>query len=390
MASVVTLKRYIKQCDDIIEKNVIEQAEKLENEIVSVFQKEIEGIRSGLSNYSPCMMGTMPDDRTFSTGTDVDYIADLRLLRSKLQMELEKNESYVERNADDKKNKVFISHATKDGDYVKIFVNLLEDIGLSEDEIVCSSISGYGIPLGEDIYDWLSSQFQEFNLHVIFMLSNNYYQSVACLNEMGAAWVLKQKYDSVLLPNFDFVQIKGAINPNKIGIKLDSNADELNHRLNELKDNLIEEFSLRAVSATKWERHRNEFVENIGKITPEETAENEQEIVGQSQNSISKDAGILLVYAASSSDGQVTRLKSISGLAVCGGNWNFVGEEATAREESRWEDAVIELENYGLITALSYKRQIFRITTTGYEVADEIKEKFNIDTEKNPDEYLNN
>ena len=206
-------------------------------------------------------------------------------------MELEKNESYEERNSDDKKNKVFISHATKDSEYVKTFVNLLEDIGLSEDEIVCSSISGYGIPLGEDIYDWLSSQFQEFNLHVIFMLSNNYYQSVACLNEMGAAWVLKQKYDTVLLPNFDFVQIKGAINPNKIGIKLDSNADELNHRLNELKDNLIEEFSLRAVSATKWERHRNEFVENIDKITPEEAAEDEQEIVGQSQNSISNEQG---------------------------------------------------------------------------------------------------
>lgn len=41
MVSVITLQRYIKQCDNIIEKNDIEQAEKLENEIVSVFQKEI-------------------------------------------------------------------------------------------------------------------------------------------------------------------------------------------------------------------------------------------------------------------------------------------------------------------------------------------------------------
>ena len=157
-----------------------------------------------------------------------------------------------------------------------------------------------------------------------------------------------------------------------------------------MKDNLIEEFGLRAISATKWERHRNEFVENTSKITPKATAEDEQEVVEQSQTTISKDAGILLVYAANSSDGQVTRLNSLSGLSVCGGNWNFVGEGATAREESRWEDAVIELENYGLITALSYKRQIFRITTTGYEVADEIKESFNIDTDKNPDEYLKN
>ena len=87
---------------------------------------------------------------------------------------------------------------------------------------------------------------------------------------------------------------------------------------------------------------------------------------------------------------EVIRLNSLSGLSVCGGNWNFVGENATARQESRWEDAVIELENYALITASSYKRQIFKITTTGYNAADEIKEKLNIDTEKCPDEYLEN
>lgn len=49
------------------------------------------------------MMGSTPDGRTFSAGKTVDYIADLKLLRSKLQMEFEKNESYVERKADNKK-----------------------------------------------------------------------------------------------------------------------------------------------------------------------------------------------------------------------------------------------------------------------------------------------
>lgn len=388
MASVITLQKYIEKCNDVIEKNDVTQAKVLEKEIVSVFQKEIDGIKSGLSNYSPCMIGSTHDGRTFSTGMDVDYIADLKILRSRLQMELEKNEAYFQPNTNDKKNKVFISHASKDSEYVKAFVNLLEDIGLSEDEIVCSSISGYGIPLGADIYDWLSSQFQEFNLHIIFMLSDNYYKSVACLNEMGAAWVLKQKYDSVLLPDFDFVQIKGAINPNKIGIKLDSEADELNHRLNELKDTLIDEFTLKTISSTKWERHRNEFVENIKEIAPTTNDEDEKEKIEEPKSSISMDAAVLLVYAANGSDGQITMLKSISGLSICGGRWDFVGESATAREESRWEDAVIELENYDLITALSYKRQIFRITTTGYRVADEIKEKLNIDTNKCPDEYL--
>ena len=53
------------------------------------------------------------------------------------------------------------------------------------------------------------------------MLSDNYYKSPACLNEMGAAWVLKKEYRSILLPGFDYKEIEGAINPRKIGIKLD-------------------------------------------------------------------------------------------------------------------------------------------------------------------------
>lgn len=388
MASVITLQKYIEKCNDVIEKNDVTQAKVLEKEIVSVFQKEIDGIKSGLSNYSPCMIGSIHDGRTFSTGMDVDYIADLKILRSRLQMELEKNEAYFQPNTNDKKNKVFISHASKDSEYVKAFVNLLEDIGLSEDEIVCSSISGYGIPLGADIYDWLSSQFQEFNLHIIFMLSDNYYKSVACLNEMGAAWVLKQKYDSVLLPDFDFVQIKGAINPNKIGIKLDSEADELNHRLNELKDTLIDEFTLKTISSTKWERHRNEFVENVKKITPVINDEEEQEKIEELKNSISRDAALLLVYGANYSTGQIIMLRTLGGLTIKGGKWNFVNQEGGPREESRWEDAVVELEKNNYITALSHERRIFRVTTTGYKLADEFKAKLNIDTDKSPTEYL--
>ena len=136
---------------------------------------------------------------------DIDYIRDIRILRSKLQFELEKisDENSIS-TSDNKPKKVFISHASNDKSFVQLIVNLLEDIGLSETEIVCSSIPGYGIPLGKDIYDWLSEQFQNCDLHIIFILSDNYYNSVACLNEMGAAWVLKQKYDTVLLPEFDF------------------------------------------------------------------------------------------------------------------------------------------------------------------------------------------
>lgn len=287
------------------------------------------------------------------------------------------------------KNKLFISHSSKDVEYVKAFVNLLEDIGVPEDAIVCSSVTGYGIPLGEDIYDWLSMQFQKYKLHIIFMLSNNYYKSVACLNEMGAAWVLKQEYYSILLPEFDFVQIKGAINPNRIGIKLDNEIEELNHRLNELKDALIEQFSLNSLSVSKWERLRNQFVKTIKEIDNDLNEKNDENLSNRSSSiQISKDAKILLVYSANSSNGEIIVLRTMSGLTVKGGKWNFVKYNGGAREESRWQDAIIELVNLSLISDVSNKGEIFRVTTKGYKTADNIIKNLSINTEISPEEYL--
>lgn len=131
--------------------------------------------------------------------------------------------------------KVFISHSSQDKDYVSCIVDFLEDIGLTQEQLFCSSIPGYGIPLDEDIYDYLKQQFQEHNLHVILVLSDNYYQSVACMNEMGAAWILQNKYTTILLPGFEFKEIKGAINPRKIGLKLDGDLTEVKENWDNLK-----------------------------------------------------------------------------------------------------------------------------------------------------------
>ncbi len=387
MIAIETLQRYITLCDNVICNNDYSGAETLESEIISVFDNEINGIRGGLSNYSPCFLGSTPYG-TVTDNIDVDLLNDIALLKSKLQAELEK--IMVENSkaiSNIKPKKVFVSHASNDKLFVELFVNLLEDIGLSETEIVCSSIPGYGIPLGKDIYDWLSEQFQNCDLHIIFILSDNYYNSVACLNEMGAAWVLKQKYDTVLLPEFDFPQIKGAINPQQIGIKLDSDCTELNQRLNELKDSLIDEFELQSLSAAKWERHRNEFVNKIASVS-EEICDDETSNDSESQSSISTDAAVLLAYAANDASGRIIMVSTLGGLSVCAGKWNFVDANGGARENARWNGAVDELESYGLIEDGSYKHQVFAVTHIGYKVADEVKKKLEIDFNNSPDQYL--
>ena len=167
----------------------------------------------------------------------------------------------------EKPHKLFISHSSKDADYVEAFVSLLEILGLREEEIICSSVPPYCIPLGNKVYDWLVKEFQQSDLHVVYALSENYYASAASLNEMGAAWAMKQKWTGLLLPGFSFDQLDGCIDKTQISIKLDdADTRTLNFRLGELKNEIIAEFGLRTISEASWERHRNEFLRRITEI----------------------------------------------------------------------------------------------------------------------------
>ncbi len=98
------------------------------------------------------------------------------------------------------------------------------------------------------------------------MLSKNYYKSPVCLNEMGVAWVLKSEYTSILLPGFEYKEIKGAVNPNKIGMKLDDEEELLKKRLGELKNLMSKEFDI-SVPDMRWEKKRNDFIEIMKSIS---------------------------------------------------------------------------------------------------------------------------
>lgn len=164
--------------------------------------------------------------------------------------------------------KIFISHSSHDIAFVKPLVELLEYIGLTADNMFCSSVAGYNVPLDNNIYGYLKEQFQNYELRVIFVLSENYYNSPASLNEMGAAWILQHRYTSILLPQFNFGDIKGVIDQMRISIKLDSEKDELKARMNEFRDTLVEEFGLKVSSSSQniWERHRDEFIDKVGSV----------------------------------------------------------------------------------------------------------------------------
>lgn len=165
-----------------------------------------------------------------------------------------------------KKAKIFISHSSKDESYVKKIVEFLEDINIQEEDLFCSSIPGCGIPHGKNIYDYLREQFDSFDLHVIFILSSNYYNSCACMNEMGAAWICRNEHTTMLLPGFEFSGIKGVLDPNEVAIKFDVQSGTVKQHLIEFRNKMLELFNLPSISETKWERIRDNLIKDINNI----------------------------------------------------------------------------------------------------------------------------
>lgn len=175
---------------------------------------------------------------------------------------------YIKKELKEEKEKVknpllFISHSSANENVATNLVQLLRTLGFNNKNLFCSSVPGYDIKEGEDIYDTLVSKFQDYNIFVIFLLSSEYYQSAACLNEMGATWVLKANYSTIVCPGFSIPEIQGAINPSKMAVVLGDNK-RVNGKLNNLKDRLIDFFGLPEVEDdTIWENDRNKFIESI-------------------------------------------------------------------------------------------------------------------------------
>lgn len=159
--------------------------------------------------------------------------------------------------------RLFISHAEKDLNITEAFVELLYHIGLSEENIFCSSISELGVPIKEDIYKYLRNLLDSDDVIPIFMLSKNYYASAACLNEMGAVWLKQKSYYTFLLPDFTFKEIKGAINPSIRGIKLGSARSSLRNDLNEFMKEICKDFNLNPINENRWEKYRDSFIDLI-------------------------------------------------------------------------------------------------------------------------------
>ena len=236
-----------------------------------------------------------------------------------------------------KKPLIFISHSSKNKDQVAKIADLLRSINLSpRRDIFCSSLPGYGIPNGANIFDFLRERFLNYDLHIIFVHSPEYYESPVSLNEMGAAWVLRANATSLLLPGFDFSGMKGVIGSDCIAIKLDGDSSEVKDRLNQLRRELESEFDISDNEDIIWEEARNRF---IREINGDVSTQNEN--ISATPALITEEMKQLLKKVAAVTEGQILIDSDLeSGTYIQIGSEVVAKEYPDRRKYAVWEEAL--------------------------------------------------
>ena len=153
--------------------------------------------------------------------------------------------------------RIFISHSSKDKEVMERFTDYILQlgIGLSHEDIFCTSIEEMGIRNGEDIRQHIKENVQGADFSFL-MLSKNYKASEICLNEMGAVWAADNHVRYYLLPNVDFKEIGWLCDTNKAEKLYDSVV------LDALEEELTDFYGLPHKGGI-WSRQRQNFVEYL-------------------------------------------------------------------------------------------------------------------------------
>lgn len=161
--------------------------------------------------------------------------------------------------------KIFISHREIDSESVDAFKDLLHVIGIprakeNEDKVIfCTSHPAAYIENGCKISKEIQNQFYS-RKRVLFILwyTDNYFESQACLNEMGAIWVMNKNYQEILMPGFDRKKIGGLMDKEEISFYANDN-----FRLNTFKEQIEKMFELQPITLNEWEKAKEKYIEKI-------------------------------------------------------------------------------------------------------------------------------
>lgn len=140
---------------------------------------------------------------------------------------------------------IFLSHKSSDKKYGDALRDFIIGLGVKDNQLIYSSHPLNKIPMDRNIYEYLRENIHS-DIFMIILWSDEYLESPACLNEMGAAWVTQSDYTNIYVPTFSFGNPKYhqcAVDTRKMGAVLNGDAN-CKASLIELKNKIQKMFNL--------------------------------------------------------------------------------------------------------------------------------------------------
>lgn len=277
---------------------------------------------------------------------------------------------------------IFISHRSTDADVADIIKDFLVATGIPNEKVFCSSLPGNDVK--EKIGPEVKQHLQAAIINIL-ILSKDYYNSAYCLNEAGVAWYLD---DAVVipvgLPEIDPTKMIGFLNSDYKLRRLDNNDD-----VSYIYDIAREKTDSATIKAGVLTRELNKLNKRYlsfidGRESNEEPESDEQPVKVQ----LSSDASLLLIYGATDLNGEIEIIRNLVDSHISTAGFDFM-KDKSAEESARWEGALEELVQKGLVKAMNSKPDVFKLTREGFGVAKQLNKKNpHVDTKIDPKIYM--
>lgn len=274
-----------------------------------------------------------------------------------------------------KQKKIFISHSSKDKNFIHALVSLLNSLGFGEDDIFCTSEKGYWIKKG-NFFNVIKEQFEKNDLYVIFIQSPRFYSSPVSLNEMGAAWVLHSEYYSFLTKDMEFDKMSAVVNNHEIACKVDSS--EAKDRLDDWQRDVLQFFGKPAVTNWSiWEQNRDEFLRKVRRMSPKKKS-NKEDLTKITDSGVAltdEDIKRLKAWVESGNDAMYQAWYSGgSAYFMLGGGDGY--SISSGREMAEWRGFMNRLLTLCLIELVGYtkdgKHPEYKLTERAYAYSDKM------------------
>ncbi len=112
-------------------------------------------------------------------------------------------------------------------------------------------------------------------------------------------------------------------------------------------------------------------VNELVQVSSESTAIEEQPSSNPAYPQLSEDAKELLVAATKSPTREILKAAAFGGLTIQANGKSFT-ERGNARSEAKWEQALQDLLDHGLVKDPKGKGEVFEVTSKGFDVADDL------------------